>query len=137
MKQQLIQHEGIRLKPYRCSADKLTIGIGRNLEAKGITLDEAHFLLECDIQECVLDLVMGEGLFPDFYDLPEELQRVLVDMRFNLGSAGFRSFSRMIEAVKCRDWQAMKREMMESRWYGQVGGRGANLVEMVEEVIER
>ena len=32
MKEQLLRHEGLRLKPYRCTAGKLTIGIGRNLE---------------------------------------------------------------------------------------------------------
>jgi hypothetical protein len=31
IKAQLIRHEGLRLKPYRCTAGKLTIGIGRNL----------------------------------------------------------------------------------------------------------
>jgi lysozyme len=134
MKQQLIQHEGIRLKPYRCPAGKLTIGIGRNLEDKGITVDEAHFLLDNDIFECQTDLIMG-GPVPDFFDLPEPIQRVLVDMRFNLGPAGFRSFENMIEAVKRRDWPEMKRQMIESRWYGQVKSRGPNLVEMVEEVI--
>jgi len=38
---QLILHEGLRLKPYHCPAGKHTIGIGRNLEDKGITEKEA------------------------------------------------------------------------------------------------
>ena len=32
IKAQLVRHEGLRLKPYRCSAGRLTIGIGRNLD---------------------------------------------------------------------------------------------------------
>ena len=28
----LRRHEGMRNFPYKCSADKLTIGIGRNIE---------------------------------------------------------------------------------------------------------
>ena len=32
IKAQLIRHEVLRLKPCRCPADKLTIGIGRNLD---------------------------------------------------------------------------------------------------------
>lgn len=31
IKEQLVRHEGLRLRPYRCTAGKLTIGIGRNL----------------------------------------------------------------------------------------------------------
>jgi lysozyme len=38
---QLVIHEGLRLKPYRCSSNKLTIGIGRNIEDVGITEEEA------------------------------------------------------------------------------------------------
>ena len=53
---QLTKHEGLRLKPYHCPAGKLTIGIGRNLEDKGITEKEAVMLLENDIHECIEDL---------------------------------------------------------------------------------
>ena len=34
---QIIEHEGLKLKPYHCPAGKLTIGVGRNLEDKGIS----------------------------------------------------------------------------------------------------
>ena len=33
-------HEGLELKPYKCTSDKLTIGIGRNIEDIGLTEDE-------------------------------------------------------------------------------------------------
>ena len=44
----LIRHEGIKLKPYHCTSGKLTIGIGRNLEDRGITKEEAIYLLNND-----------------------------------------------------------------------------------------
>ena len=133
LKAQLIKHEGIRLKPYPCPAGRSTIGIGRNLDDKGITVDEAHFLLEGDIHESLMDL---ERLLPKFFSYPEQIQHVLIDMRINLGPGGFRSFKRMIVAVVHRDWTTMTEEMKASRWYGQVGRRGVDLVEMVQEVIE-
>ncbi len=37
IKAQLVRHEGLKLKPYRCTAGKLTIGIGRNLDNCGIS----------------------------------------------------------------------------------------------------
>ena len=40
--------EGLRLKPYRCSAGKLTIGYGRNLEDVGIDEKEASMMFERD-----------------------------------------------------------------------------------------
>ena len=144
--EQLIRHEGLRLKPYHCPAGRLTIGVGRNLEDKGITEKEAVMLLENDVQECIADL---KDIFqddPDTIDdpdtaadkenrfdlLPESVQRVLVDMRFNLGYQGFRKFKKMIKAVKQQDFHTAAREMKDSRWYHQVGERAKRLTEMMQ-----
>ncbi len=127
--EQLIEHEGLKLKPYRCPAGKLTIGVGRNLEERGISEDEALFLLNSDISECLEDL---QKLFSNkFASLPESVQRVLVDMRFNLGATGFRGFKKMIKAVKEEDFAQAALEMQDSRWFQQVGNRGMKLVKMM------
>jgi len=130
IKDQLIFHEGLRLKPYHCSAGKLTIGIGRNLEDKGITEKEALMLLENDIQECIKDL---KTIFTEFDMLPESVQSVLVDMRFNLGHKGFRKFKNMIKAVRQQDFNQAAAEMKDSRWYYQVGKRAERLTKMMED----
>jgi len=130
IKNQLIQHEGLRLKPYHCPAGKLTIGIGRNLEDKGITEKEALMLLENDIQECLEDL---KTIFDKFDMLPESAQSVLVDMRFNLGHKGFRKFKNMIKAVKNQDFHTAAQEMRDSLWYHQVGKRAERLTEMMQD----
>ena len=41
LKKQLIKHEGIRKKPYYCTAGKLTVGVGRNIEDNDFRKDEA------------------------------------------------------------------------------------------------
>jgi len=127
---QLILHEGLRLKPYHCPAGKLTIGIGRNLEDKGITEKEALMLLENDIQECLEDL---KTIFNKFDMLPESAQSVLVDMRFNLGHEGFRKFKNMIKAGKQQNFHSAAREMKDSLWYQQVGKRAERLTKMMED----
>nr|WP_083863867.1 glycoside hydrolase family protein [Desulfobacula toluolica] len=136
---QLIQHEDLRLKPYRCPAGKLTIGIGRNLEDKGITQKEAIMLLKNDIQDCISDLKEifsdqknNENEKNEFDSLPEGVQIVLVDMRFNLGHDGFRRFKKMIKAVREHDFHRAALEMKDSRWYYQVGKRAENLVKMMK-----
>ena len=126
---QLIEHEGLRLKPYVCSAGKLTIGIGRNLVGKGISEREARFLLDNDIQECYDDLL---PLFINFNMMPESIQRVLIDMRFNLGGKGFRSFKKMITAVNNRNMEEMIKQMRDSSWYTQVKTRADNLIRLIE-----
>jgi len=110
-----------------------TIGIGRNLEDKGITEKEALMLLENDIQECLEDL---KTIFNKFDMLPESAQRVLVDMRFNLGHEGFRKFKNMIQAVKQQDFHSAAREMRDSLWYHQVGKRADHLTKMMEDSSE-
>lgn len=49
----LIRDEGLKLKPYRCTSNKLTIGIGRNLDDNGITEAEARYLLHNDLGRAV------------------------------------------------------------------------------------
>ena len=126
---QLIEHEGMRLKPYKCPAGKTTIGIGRNIEDNGITEEEAIYLLKNDIAICVIDL---QKIFDGrFWALPEIAQRVLVDMRFNLGGAGFRKFKKMIAAINANDFMTAALEMKNSRWSEQVGNRAKTLIQMM------
>ncbi|MEA1998778.1 MAG: glycoside hydrolase family protein [Euryarchaeota archaeon] len=126
---QLIHHEGLRLRPYRCPAGRLTIGVGRNLDDKGISHEEALYLLKNDISESVIDLqdIFDGGL----YRLPEIVQRVLIDMRFNLGASGFRRFKKMIAAVNIGNFDLAALEMENSNWYNQVGNRSKTLVKMM------
>ena len=42
--EQIKKHEGLELKVYTCTAGRLTIGYGRNLEDRGITEEEALYL---------------------------------------------------------------------------------------------
>jgi len=124
---QLIMHEGLRLKPYRCPAGYLTIGVGRNLETKGISENEALFLLRNDIAEVTAQLER----FDWFRALGPVRRKVLIDMCFNLGMAGLLGFQKMIEALKQGDYERAADEMVNSRWYGQVGERGRRLERMM------
>ena len=130
LKTQLIEHEGMRLKPYRCPAGKLTIGCGRNLEEKGISETEANFMLENDIWESIEAV---RRVIPDLGFLGDARQHALIDMCFNLGSSGFGRFKRMIAAVNAGDFDRAADEMVKSQWYEQVGNRAVRLVEMMRE----
>jgi lysozyme len=113
LKQTLEKDEGYRQFPYRCTANKLTIAIGRNIEEKGISYTEALFLLNNDIEEVAEDL---KKIFKDFDRFPDHIQEVLANMRFQMGPRGFRSFNNMINAVNAWDFSRMQIEMMDSKW---------------------
>lgn len=122
--EQLILHEGLRLRPYVDTVGKLTIGVGRNLTDVGITEEEAQLLLANDLERVRKDL----ETFSWFHTLDEVRRRVVMDMRFNLGPTGFRGFVGMIAALARRDYQAAALHMQESKWCSQVGLRGVRLV---------
>lgn len=128
----LKKHEGLRLKPYRCSENYLTIGYGRNIETRGILEEEAEFLLQNDIQNVVADIYL---LFKDEWRfLPDNVKIVLANMRFQLGSKGFRSFKQMINAVRVYDYDKMIKEMLDSVWAKkQTPERAMDLVGLIQE----
>jgi lysozyme len=128
MVKQLRLHEGERLKPYRCTAGKLTIGVGRNLEDRGITAEESAMLLANDITAMETELMRA---LPWVAQLDEVRQRVLIDMAFNLGVQGLLNFKRTLAAVQAGQYQQAAAMMLESRWAQQVGQRAKRLSDMM------
>ena len=125
----LVKHEGLSLKPYRCPAGKLTIGVGRNLDDRGISEDEAAMLLDNDIRFVSKEL---SRVLPGFTSLDETRQNVLMDMCFNLGTAGLLKFKAMLAAVGARDFDRAAAEMLNSAWARQVRGRAQTLAAMMK-----
>ena len=134
IKRLLLQQEGLKLHPYRCTAGKWSIGIGRNLSDKGITYKEALYLFNNDIDQCIndLDVFFFPGQFKFF---PENIQSVLVNMRFQLGHTGLKKFNKMLAAFKKMDYTEAAIQMRGSYWYLQVPKRAKKLITMVEESI--
>ena len=122
--EQLIDHEGLKLFPYKCTADKLTIGVGRNLEDRGITENEAAYLLKNDIEIAEKELLASQ---PMISMLDSVRQRVLVDMAFNLGIPVLMKFQKMWDAIEDEDYEEAAVQMLDSRWAKQVGRRAHRL----------
>jgi len=126
---QLVRDEGFRSSPYRCTAGKLTIGIGRNLEDKGISESEAMSLLQNDLQECY-------NLLADSFSWFERLSiiraSVVLNMVYNLGFPGFCKFKKTIAAFAKEDFSVAAMEMLDSKWAGQVGVRAVRLSQQLK-----
>ena len=126
--EQLEKHEGLRLNPYTDTVGKLTIGIGRNLEDKGITPDEARFMLNNDIVYFANEV---SRLFAPFNSLDNARQNVLINMAFNLGVAGLFTFKNFLSCVMVGDFDKAAIEMLNSKWARQVGNRANELAEQM------
>lgn len=125
---QLTQHEGLKLKPYRCTAGKLTIGVGRNLDDVGISVDEAMLMLDNDFDTAEQEL---QARFPVTRDLDGPRYYALVNMCFNLGIGRLAMFKKMWDAIGDGDWDRAADEALDSKWARQVGNRATELAQML------
>lgn len=128
LKDMLVRHEGLRLKPYRDTVGKLTIGVGRNLDDNGISAEEAMLMLDADI----VDHSREAQKLPVFVKLDMVRQDVLIDMTFNLGLPRLQGFKKFLAALEARDWPQAAKEMLDSKWATQVGSRATELARMIE-----
>lgn len=122
------RHEGLRLKPYKCTAGKLTIGYGRNLEDNGISQYEAEQMLFNDIQHCYTNLVK----LSCWNKLDEARKAVLLDMCYNIGIARLKTFKKMLAALEVGAYNRAAKEMIDSRWASQVKTRATELAEIMK-----
>ena len=141
----LIAAEGLRLQVYKDTLGIDTIGIGRNLEDRGITKEElddldiptiehvyeygiteadAVYLAENDVQIVEEELVRAH---PCVDRLDSVRQLILIDMAFNMGVPRLCKFKKMWAAVECGDYPTAAKEMLDSRWAKQVKGRATKL----------
>lgn len=143
---QLVLHEGLRLKPYLDTEGYWTVLVGYNLSSRGYdfidqvlgqkirptpssvtatrpfgdlayTSCQAGKILNADLDR--LEQVVPIH-FPEYRNLSEIRQRVVLDMAFNMGFKAL-GFKNAIAAAKVKDWSRCAREMYKSRWARQVG----------------
>lgn len=125
---QLRLHEGERLQPYRCTAGKLTIGVGRNLDDRGITREESAMLLGNDIKLVETELIRA---LPWVARMDDVRQRVLLDMAFNLGVVGLLNFKKTLAMIEAGNYEKAAAMMLDSKWAKQVGTRAERLSRMM------
>jgi lysozyme len=149
LQQQLIDHEGLRTRLYRCTSGRLTIGVGYNvddrglgpmsqalgrtvsmdeLQRDGLSTEDAVRLLEADIHRFEEEV---RAKWVNYRELDEVRQRAVIDFVFNLGLAGARKFKSAIRfadlALTATDvsyreacWTAVAFHVMDSVWARQV-----------------
>ena len=141
---QLVLHEGLELLPYKDTLNIDTIGIGRNLEHRGlseeelahigkdisdicewgITKEQAYYLAENDVK--IVEKEVCEK-HPCVLELDEVRQRVIIDMAFNMGVPRLSKFVKMWKAIHEENFEEVKIQMLDSRWANQVGNRAVRL----------
>ncbi|MCP4470166.1 MAG: lysozyme [Gammaproteobacteria bacterium] len=127
LKGMITEHEGKRLDMYQDSKGIYTVGVGHNLEDKGISEAVCDLMLTEDIEEAIGDA----NTFRWFEDLNQPRQAVIIDMIFNLGLTRFSGFKRTIKFIENELYQSAAKEMLDSKWADQVGRRAIRLSEIM------
>lgn len=126
--EQLKIHEGVKLKPYKCSAGKLTVGVGRNLEDVGISMEEAEYFLQNDIAEARSQLLHAFQWMGEFNDARIS---AMINFTFNVGIGTVKKFENTLSYLQSGEWDKAADEMMDSRWASQVGNRAIEVTEQI------
>lgn len=150
IKQRLYVHEGFRSKPYRCTANKLTIGIGRNIEdrpfteeelrlvdkdymTKGITKAQAFAILARDVMQ--FDFELRQNI-PFYERLDDERQYALLDMAFNMGignsKKGLLSFKKMLRYIGTGFYKQAAAECLNSKYGRELPVRAGRIARAIE-----
>jgi len=141
LREQLEIDEGVKYEVYLDHLGYPTFGIGHLVRETdpeagwdvGTAVDEARCIkaFESDIESVLSDC---DKLYENFSDLPEEAQQIIANMMFNLGYPRLSKFKGMKAGVDSEDWNRAADEMVDSRWYRQVGARAERLVDRMRNI---
>ena len=128
----LISEEGKKLMPYRCSAGKLTVGIGHNLDDCGISESTCEQMLAEDVTKCLLQLhrIFGVEKFNSF---SANRRLALLNFIFNVGMGTFLQFKTMIGCINSGDWERAASGLLQSLYAKQVPKRADRIARMLRE----
>lgn len=140
---ELEDEEGCKLISYRCTANKITVGVGFNCEAnktlpiigkriftvgQSITQRDSDKLLRWSVDKCLIAL---RKKLPDYNTYPFFARYVLLSLTFNMGAGWMDTFKNTMKAVKAQDWDMVAQELKDSKWYKQVKRRGPKLIDIL------
>lgn len=124
----LERDEGVRLKPYKDTVGKWTVGVGRNLTDNGISREECNLMLHNDID--AVEKALNRAA-PFWRNLSEGRARALANMCFNLGLPRLLQFRVMLQALEWERWDEAADAALDSRWAIQVGERAERIAELI------
>lgn len=145
----IIKHEGYKQFVYLDTKGIPTIGIGFNLKKSGakdkiqslglnykdvvsghryLSEEQIYTLFYDDLMLAIEDAKVFIGGPKIFSSLHPDAQLVLIDLSFNLGINKLNQFVKFKSAMQKKDYWTASKELIDSKWYDQVGNRGKNNV---------
>lgn len=144
--------EGFRDTAYLDTKNNPTIGYGLNLNSEHIcqklekmgysisslkskrqkiSKSDAEILLKDELERSLID---AKKFIANWDELDPNAQMVLVDMAYNMGYTKLSKFVKFKAALENLDYARAKAEMINSKWYTDVGRRSKYLSEIMGKI---
>lgn len=95
----------------------------------GITYEEAIYLFENDCRTCIKQL---DGEFIWYKHQPFEVQRIMLNMTFNMGIGTLKTFVMTLPLIASGRYKDAAERLRMSKWYRQVTNRAERLCKRLE-----
>lgn len=139
LREQLKIDEGVKYEIYKDHLGYDTFGIGHLVVKEDVEFGQpvgtkvnenrVNEVFEKDVQKMIKE---AKILFPNFDNLPEEAQQVIVNMTFNMGRPRLSNFKKFIAYINESKWEEASKEMLNSAWAKQVGKRAQRLSDRIK-----
>ena len=136
LREELELDEGCKYVTYKCSEDRLTLGIGHLVLPDDPEYNQpigspvsTDRVAECFDKDVGTVIAESKKLYPQFDSLPEEVKLIICNMLFNLGLPTLSKFKDLKSAIDEQSWSLAADAMLDSRWARQVPNRARRLVD--------
>lgn len=145
---------GFKNKAYKDSLGIWTIGAGFNLERTDadsilkkigankeelisgeqvLTQEQMSSLFQINLKTAISD---AKEWIPNLEEQPKEVQKICIDMSFNMGKETIMTFKNTAKFIINKDYKNAAIQMQKSRWFGQVGNRSKHHVSVLENLAQ-
>ena len=116
LKEMIIKHEGHEARVYKCPNGFDTIGYGFAIKDLFMDKEIADFILDKKIRGLLAGIEANDDWDKWFWDKPQNVKEVLVNMIYQIGFSGVRKFKKTIQYIKDDNFLLASEEMLDSKW---------------------
>lgn len=127
-KKLITKHEGLKTHLYKDSLGNFTIGIGYDIQSRGLPLPVINQLCEEDIHYHYSAL----SKYLWFQLLNDARKIVILDLAYNLGQVGLMKLESLIIELQKKNYSEAAKVMLQFEWAKQVGQRAIEDAKIME-----
>ena len=116
LKEMIVKHEGHEPRVYKCPNGFDTIGYGFAIKDLFMDKEIADFILDKKIRGILASIEANDDWDQWFWNKPQNVKEVLVNMIYQIGFSGVRKFRKTIQYIKDDSFLLAGEEMLDSKW---------------------